>query len=86
MHRAVVDFAISLNMQHELPRRVPGVHQHCAKLKLFAVNPQVEHFSGMVEFGFTIFRESKDAIINEPELTEFRVEIDASDDADATDH
>jgi len=40
----------------------------------------------MVEFGFAILVGSEDAIVDEPELAEFRVDINAGHNPDAANH
>jgi hypothetical protein len=84
--RAIVDFAASLDVQHQFSGGVAGVHQDGAEGQLFVFDGMVEDLSHVVEFGFAIHVGSKQTIVDEPKLVGLGVNINRGDNPDAFDH
>ena len=73
-------------MQHQLFGGIPRVHQDGAKWQFLVLDGIIEHLSNVVEFRFAVHVGGKQAIVDEPELVGLRIDINASDNADAFDN
>ncbi len=82
----IIDFVFSFNMEHQVFGGISRIHQHGAKRQFFMFDGVIRHLSNMVEFGFTVHIGSEQAIIYQPKLIGFRIDINARDDADAFDY
>ncbi len=76
----VVDFPVPFNAQHDFFGRIPTVHQHSPELQLLLVNTIQKHLLHMIQFVLAISVWIKDAIVNNPKLIQFRVDIYTGDD------
>ncbi|OQA13842.1 MAG: hypothetical protein BWY63_03347 [Chloroflexi bacterium ADurb.Bin360] len=83
--RAIVQFAQALNPQHQFPFGIPGIHQHRPKRQLLVMDHVQHHLPHMIQFAFSVAVGIVDAVINNPELIQFRIHIHAGHNPDPTD-
>lgn len=81
----IVGFTVLLNLQHDIRGGIPDIHQDLPEGQAFLINPFAQQLQYMRQFAlpFTIW--SINAIVNDPELVGFRIDIHASNDTDAFD-
>ena len=85
LERTVVDFVQPLNQQQNFLRSVPTVHQNCPKRQLFLINAVEQHVLHMVQLGLAVPFRVIDAVVNDPELIDLRIDVDTGDNANALD-
>ena len=83
---AVVEFLERLNVEHQPLRGVPAVHQHGLKGELLVMHQVVEHLLDVMELGLAVALGVVDAVVDDPELLGFGVDVDAVNHPDAPDH
>ena len=72
--------------QHEIFSGIPTIHQNEVKWQLLLVDYVDQHLLYMIEFAFAISVGITNAVVEEPEPIEFRVNVNAGDYADPFDH
>ncbi len=75
----VVDLVQAFDMQHQLAFGIPAIHQHPSERQLFITERVVQHLAHMVEFSLAILIRVINAIVNQPALIQFWVDIHAGD-------
>src|SRR5271157_4265552 len=86
LERTVEDLVEPIDRQHHLLGGVPAVHQHRPELQELLVDTVHQHLVRMLQLGLAVSLRIIDAIINDPELVQDRVDIHAGDHPDPFDH
>ena len=75
LERTVVNLVQPVNCEHHFFRGVPAIHQNCPKRQLFLVDTVEQHVVHMIQLGFAIAVRIINAVINDPELVDLRIDI-----------
>ena len=86
--RTVKQDASTVNLEHQFCGRVPRVDQHSFERKFFSselLEASVQHVSHVLMLVFASVAWIVNSVINHPEFLEFRVEVNAVDQPNASD-
>lgn len=86
LQRTVVGFMHRLDEQHQFFGCIPGIHQHRVKHQPLLMHHVVEHLMHVIELAFAIARRVIEAVVNQPERVQCRVDVDTGHHPNAFDH